>query len=224
MSRSFLTATAALASVFALAACNNQANEKQPESQDNDVVNTAQDVAGAATGVATGATGAVNTEAFVRDAAIGDMYEIESSKLALQRSKNADIKKSAQMIIDDHTKSSAELKAIAAANNLTLPTEMDERRKGFIDNLKGASDADFDDRYLDQQTAAHHEALAAYNGYKQAGDNEALKAFANKTAPALERHAQMVTKLDRSTNADDEGGAGGTQPNAVGKAANDMKH
>jgi putative membrane protein len=224
MTRTFLTASAALASVLALAACNNQASEKQGEAQDNDVVNTAQDVAGAATGVATGAVGAVSTEAFVRDAAMGDMYELESSKIALQRSKNAEIKKAAQMIIDDHTRTSGELKQLAAANNLTLPTELDERRKGFLDNLRGASDADFDDRYLDQQTAAHHEALLAYNGYKQTGDLPALKAFAEKTAPALERHAEMVTKLDRSTNADDESGAKGTQANALGKAANDMKH
>ena len=94
----------------------------------------------------------------------------------------------------------------------------------MIDNLNGASAKDFDDRYLDQQTMAHHEALLAFNGYAKAGDNVDLKAFAAETAPKLEHHAEMVTKLDRSTNADDESGAGAkAQSNALGRAANEAK-
>ena len=54
-----------------LSACGPKAGEQRAEGQKNEPVNIAQDVAGAATGVATGATGALNTEAFVRDAAIG---------------------------------------------------------------------------------------------------------------------------------------------------------
>ena len=197
------TAVAALALV-ALGACNRQDAEQPGQTEP---VNTAQDMAGAATGVATGALGAVNTEAFVRDAAIGDMYEIESSKLALEKSQNAQIKKAAETIIADHTASSAKLKTLAASLNLTLPTEMDERRKGMMDNLRAASAADFDDRYLDQQTAAHHEALLAFNGYREAGPDAQLKQFAAETAPRLETHAKLVTSLDRESGADDATGA-----------------
>ena len=220
-------AIAVLATASLLAACNQKAGEQRAEGQKNEPANVAQDVAGAATGVATGATGAVNADAFVRDAAIGGMYEIESSKLALQRSKNPDVKKAAQMIIDDHTAADGKLKALVTAGKAPgpLPTELDERRKGMLDNLKGAAANDFDDRYLDQQTMAHHEALLAFNGYAKTGDNANLKAFAAETAPKLEHHAEMVTKLDRSTNADDEAGAGKpAQPNAVGRAAEDARH
>jgi putative membrane protein len=58
----------------------------------------------------------------------------------------------------------------------------------MIDNLTGASAKGFDDRYLDQQTMAHHEALLAFNGYAKGGDNADLKAFAAETAPKLEHH------------------------------------
>ena len=199
-----LTTAAAVLALAAVSACNQKEAENPGQT---DAVNTAQDMAGAATGLATGAAGAVNTDAFLRDAAIGDMYEIESSKLALQRSKNAEIKRAAQVIIDDHTASSAKLKAIAAQLGKTLPTEMDERRKGMMDNLRAASAEDFDDRYLDQQTAAHHEALTAFNGYREAGPDAPLKQFAAETAPRLETHAKLVTSLDRESGADDEAGA-----------------
>ncbi|PVM82961.1 DUF4142 domain-containing protein [Caulobacter endophyticus] len=216
-----------LATACLLAACNKAPDEQRAEGQKNEPANIAQDVAGAATGVATGATGAVNAEAFARDAAIGGMYEIESSKLALEKAANPDVKASAKMIIADHEAADAKLKALVAAGKAPgpLPTALDERRKGMLDNLRGASAKDFDDRYLDQQTMAHHEALLAFNGYAKTGDNADLKAFAAETAPKLEKHAQMVTKLDRSTNADDETGSGSAaKPNAVGKAADDMRH
>lgn len=198
----------AVLAALSLAACGKPGDERTGD-QANEPVNVAQDAAGGATGLATGATGAVSTDAFVRDAAIGGMYEIESSKMALQRSKNAEIKKTAQMIIDDHTAADAKLKKLVADGKVPgpLPTALDERRKGMLDNLRGASDADFDDRYLDQQTMAHHEAMTAFNGYAQMGDNADLKAFAAETAPKLKTHADMVTGLDRGTKADDEAGA-----------------
>ncbi|AYV47703.1 hypothetical protein CFHF_26620 [Caulobacter flavus] len=216
-----------LATTCLLAACNKAPDEQRAEGQKNEPANIAQDVAGAATGVATGATGALNADAFVRDAAIGGMYEIASSKLALDKAASPDVKASARMIIADHEAADAKLKALVAAGKAPgpLPTALDERRKGMLDNLHGASAKDFDDRYLDQQTMAHHEALLAFNGYAKTGDNADLKAFAAETAPKLEKHAQMVTKLDRSTNADDEAGSGeAAKPNAVGKAADDMRH
>jgi len=43
--------------------------------------------------------------------------------------------------------------------------------------------------------AAHEEALALMEGYAESGDNEALKAHAQKTAPIIERHAEHVKEL-----------------------------
>lgn len=210
MTRAYRTTAfaAALLAATALSACGKPGDERKGD-QANEPVNVAQDAAGGATGLATGATGAVNADAFVRDAAIGGMYEIESSKMALQRSKNAEVKKAAQMIISDHEAANAKLKTLVDGGKAPgpLPTALDERRKGMLDNLRGASDADFDDRYLDQQTMAHHEAMTAFNGYAQMGDNADLKAFAAETAPKLKTHADTVTGLDRGTKADDEAGA-----------------
>jgi putative membrane protein len=196
---------AASAGALALAACGQPANEQRAEGQQNEPVNTAQDMAGAATGLATGAVGAVSSEAFVRDAAIGDMYEVAAAELALERSKDARVRAAAEKILADHKAASAKLKTLVDGGKAPgpLPTEMDERRKGMMDNLRGASDADFDDRYLDQQTMAHHEALTLFRGYAELGDNPDLKAFAGEVAPKLETHAEMVTTADRETGADD---------------------
>lgn len=219
MTRTLLTASAALAAVLALAACSGEGNEQRAPDQTAEPVNKVQDVAGAATGVATGATAGLTTATYVPAAAMGDMFEIESSTMAVGRSQNAAIKKAAQMIIDDHKKASAEMKTIVAKvpGAPALPTELDERRKGFLDNLRGASPADFDDVYLDQQTAAHHEAELLHRNYAANGDNPELKAFAAKTADIVKGHTEMVTKLDRDTAADDPAGANRPGANGAGQ-------
>ena len=212
MYRQLLTGAAALTLCAALAACGQKTESAAGNAQTEagQAVDQTQDAAGAAVGVGSGAMAAMSADAFVKTAGMGGMYEIEASKIALKRSTNSGVKKAAQSIIDDHTKAAAELKALVDAGKAPgpLPTAFDERNKGFIDNLNSATAADFDDRYLDQQTAAHNEALTAFKGYADGGDNADLKAFAAKTVPVLEMHKSMIAGLDKGTPADDAAGAG----------------
>lgn len=199
-----LTASAALAAVLALGACSGEGNEQRAPDQENQAVNAVQDGASAVVGAGSAALASLNTSDFVAAAAMSDMYEIESSKMAVGRTKSPEIKNYAQMMIDGHTKTTAELKTlIGGVEDAVIPAELDERRKGLLDNLRGASDADFDNTYLDQQTAAHTETLAFMEGYSRTGENAGLKAFAAKTAPVVNGHLDMATKMDRTTGADD---------------------
>jgi putative membrane protein len=213
-----LTTTVAALSLT-LAACG-QGNEQRAPDQTAEPVNKVQDVAAAATGVASGATAGLTAATYVPAAAMGDMFEIESSTMALGRSQSAEIKAAAQKIIDDHKRSSSELKALIDAGKVqgvSLPTGLDERRKGLLDNLRGASPRDFDDVYLDQQTAAHHEAELLHRNYAANGDNPDLKAFAAKTADVVKGHTEHVTRLDRDSRADDPQGANSEGANGAGQ-------
>jgi putative membrane protein len=198
----------ASAAALALAACsqtstNNTTETTVTENESglgNGATSTAmEDTASQAVGGVTAPT--VNTAAdFVPAAAISDMYEIEASKLALQKSKSAEVKQFAQMMIKDHTATTAKVKSILSSANLqvTPPTALDDRRQGMIDNLKAASAADFDKVYLDQQTAAHQEALATMKSYADDGDNPALKQFAAETAPKIQQHYDKAQQLDNA--------------------------
>src|ERR1700759_2325384 len=65
------------------------------------------------------------TQDFVTEAAQSDMFEIQSSKLALN-SADAPTKAFAQQMIDDHTKTTDELKGAVGKGeaHATLPTDM----------------------------------------------------------------------------------------------------
>ena len=58
---------------------------------------------------------------FVDNAAAGGIAEIETSRLALEKSQSADIKAFANMMITDHGKANDELATIAKANDIEVP-------------------------------------------------------------------------------------------------------
>jgi putative membrane protein len=126
------------------------------------------------------------------------MYEVTAGKIALQRSQSPDVKAFAQHMVDAHTKTTDTLKGIIASNSImvTPPAHVDDRRQGMLDNLRGASSADFDRRYIAQQVAAHKEADILMRGYAKSGDSAPIKAFAADTDKAVKMHLAMAEKLD----------------------------
>ena len=233
--RRLLTTTAAVAALaFGAAACskpaqNNMADAEATSSngtanattataaKTSDATAVVQDSAAAVVGAVGGVAGAATPAMFVDNASQSDMLEIASAKLALKRSKSPGIKKFAQGMITAHSKTSAELKTIVnggKAGDAKIAAALDNRRQGLVDNLDHASDADFDARYVDQQAAAHREASELMKTYAKVGTNADLKAFAAKTAPAVDEHLAMVKALDKA-NADHD--APGGNPN--GKAS-----
>ena len=139
------------------------------------------------------------TEGFVTAAATGDLYEVEAGRLAAQRASSAAVKDFGQMMVKAHTETTAKLKGIIKAGNIkvTPPAKLDTRRQMMLDNLRGASAAEFDNRYITQQVAAHTEADILMRGYARDGDNAALKAFAAETDKHVKMHLATAQKLDR---------------------------
>ena len=121
MSNTFKFGAVALAAL-ALTACHktgSNANQDVTHPGDSAPVNTAQDVAAGPVGLASAAT-ATTAPDFVKAAAMGDMYEIEAGKIAVARAKRADVKAFGQMMIDMHTKTSDDLKAVLKDNNIAI--------------------------------------------------------------------------------------------------------
>ena len=156
-------------------------------------------------GLTSGATaadvtgGAISAESYVTNAALSDLYEIQSSQLAQQKSRSAAIQKFAAGMIADHTATTSQLKAALVEANVavTPPVQLDSRRQAMIDELTRATGPAFDRAYLDQQTLAHQEAIRLHSGYATTGKNRALQNLAATTAPKIQHHLEMVKQLDK---------------------------
>ncbi|QIO70596.1 DUF4142 domain-containing protein [Rhizobium leguminosarum bv. trifolii] len=146
---------------------------------------------------------APKTEDFVTEAATSDMFEIASSKLAVEKADPA-TKTFAQQMIADHTKTSSEMKAMVDSGKVkaAIPAAMTTSQQSMIDKLNSLQGDDFNKQYHpDQvspdQVSAHKDAVDLFKRYGDGGDNADLKAWAATTRPALEHHLVMAQDLDK---------------------------
>lgn len=137
------------------------------------------------------------TQDFVTEAATSDMIEIQAGKIAQERGTAAEKAFGAQMVTD-HTKTSADIKALIASGKLkaSLPKALPSSAQAKLDKLNDAKNVDFSSVYDPMQVSAHEDAVSLFERYGKSGDNPALKDWANKTLPALRHHLDMANKLD----------------------------
>lgn len=140
---------------------------------------------------------AVTASDFVMRAAMGDRFEIESAKLVQSKSKAKSTDQFARHLVEDHGRSSKQLSSIAQQAGVKQPTstELDAKHQAMLDELKQANRGDVDKVFARMQQQAHQEALQLYESYAANGDNPALKSFAQKSVPTLEKHLDMAKKL-----------------------------
>lgn len=139
-----------------------------------------------------------STDDFVKTAAMSDMFEIQSSQLAVEKG-DAKAKTFAQHMITDHQKTTADLTGLikSGAVQVTPPTALDSGMQSKLDKLKKESGRDFNNDYDEMQVSAHKDAVSLFQRYAKGGDNAQLKDWAGKTAPALQQHLQMAQALSK---------------------------
>jgi putative membrane protein len=149
---------------------------------------------GAATG---GGAQHPSTAEFVSKVAISDMFEIESSKLALAKQPDEDTKPFADKMVRDHQKTSSELKGLVESGKVkaTIPSALDSEHQKMLDELKGKSGKDFDQSYDRIQVKAHQDAVSLFEAYAKGGEDPELKTWAATTLPHLKEHLTMAQKL-----------------------------
>jgi putative membrane protein len=135
---------------------------------------------------------------FVTKVAMGNLFEIEASKIALDRANFADVKEFAMQMVTDHTKSKEDLQSALTQSNadVALPASLDMDHMAMIDALNKATNLEFDRRYIDQQLISHNNALEAMQDYMKDGDNPELRTFADMASSTVKMHLDHMKMID----------------------------
>lgn len=129
-------------------------------------------------------------------AAASDQYEIQSSRLVLETTQDADLRRFADMMVEHHTMTTATLMRAVQADGMTPPpATLDAAKAGMIRALQAASGKARDDLYKQQQVMAHREALTLHAAYAESGDSAALMA----AVPIVSRHYNMIVGMAGAT-------------------------
>lgn len=163
-------------------------------------------------GAASAGTGKISRadEKLITEIAQANLAEISSGKLAKDKSQNDEVKSFAQKMVDDHTKALDELKQLAQAKGVTLPTEPDRQQKAMEKRLSSLSGDKFDKQYLEQAGDRSHK--DTHKLLKQAStraQDADLKNYASKTIGVVESHQQMAEETERNMKSSSRGKSGG---------------
>lgn len=212
------------ASSLTLASCGKPANSNNAADRNggasNDVDNSNLGTTVGANGDITGTNGGMNggmdgtntgmdganganmavpvasAQDYVTRAAASDQFEIQSSDMVLKQTRNAAVRAFAQQMVSDHSASTTKLMALAKTAALTAPgTGLQARNQTNMAALRNAG-GEMDQVYINQQRAAHAEAIALHQSAASNTNMPApLTAFANNVLPTVQAHSRMLADM-----------------------------
>jgi putative membrane protein len=136
---------------------------------------------------------------FIIEATSGGQFELASSRLALQKSDSAAVKKFAQRIVDGHTRVNQDLDGLLRQRGVVPTADLSLHHEAMIDKLQHLSGQEFDRTFWKQQLLAHEESLAVFEGETRHGQDPNLRTFAGRTLTVLNQHRDMILDAMRTT-------------------------
>jgi putative membrane protein len=155
---------------------------------------------GALTASAGGTALNAQDKAYLIGAHQTNLAEIATGKLAESKSDSGEIKDLGAMLVADHTKLDTNLRKVAAAANVSLPTAPNAEQRALGAKLAAASANEFDPLFVSGQLTGHTKAMALGKQELSAGSDPAVKKDARAAAPVIAKHHDMFMAQAESMN------------------------
>lgn len=136
----------------------------------------------------------IDSADFIDEVSAKNIAEIESARLALEKTTSVTITSFAQKMITEHAATNIELSDIAARKNIKVAdqAELTEKAKKFI--LMQREGQSFNEAYANNQVESHKNLIELYQRASISND-ETLAIFAKQTLPRLQQHLKEAKEL-----------------------------
>jgi len=127
---------------------------------------------------------------FIRKASEGGHREVEAGKLASEKASNAEVRAFAKMMVDDHSKSNAELIALVS------PQAPVPAQKPSADSaLGGLTGPAFDRAYMAKMVTDHQATVELFEAEVRDGKDGAVRKWATQKLPTIRGHLEKARAL-----------------------------
>jgi putative membrane protein len=185
-----------LLAAVALAGCSSETTTAE-ETQDQPTMEAGDPAA--SPGAPDAASNDMPTDGagYVAMAGASDLYEIQSSQMALEKTQNEQVREFAQMMIEHHQMTTQQVTTAAQeAGMMPAPPQLTPMQQELIAQLEGASGEQFDQTYLQQQRQAHQMALGLHSNFAENGDTPPLQQVAGEAVPIVESHIMELEGMN----------------------------
>ncbi len=141
--------------------------------------------------VATGQAGPAGADAFVRDAGHGGQFELQSGRLAVERTRNVEVRGYAVRTLRGADEMMNRVKFINSANvGAPMPTGLTADQQETLKLLAGLTGLDFDRAYMQSQIEVGELLRKTCHDYGLNGESPTLRVYATKAV--IHYDAQLV--------------------------------
>src|SRR3989338_6040557 len=125
---------------------------------------------------------------FLIDAAEINREEISLGQLVQLKATMKDVRELGEMMEEEHTKSMADLTALAKTKNISFQTSPSEKEQKAYKTLNEKSGLAFDKEYCDMMVSGHQKAIDLFKKASITCEDGDIRDWANSMLPALKRH------------------------------------
>jgi putative membrane protein len=122
----------------------------------------------------------------------GGLAEVDLGKLAADKTGHNDVKRFANLMVDDHGKSNDMLRSIADKSKMPLPDAINADHKKMRSDLKKLTGAQFDLAYITGQIVDHQKTALLLAWEIDQGEDAEMQRFAADTLPVVLEHLEMA--------------------------------
>lgn len=138
-----------------------------------------------------------SVDAFFGKCAMGlNSFEIEAGELAIQRTKNEQVKTFAQMMVDNHKKAQSELDTIVRQGNWNTPSQLNSSHSELLNYLRQLDDQQFDSEYMSAMAAGHAAAVSMFKDKAKTLQTSELRSWTERQVSGLEKHLESARSIN----------------------------
>ena len=142
----------------------------------------------------------MESQAFVTQAASGNLLEIQAGEQAVQKGVNQLVRAFGQQMVTDHTQASAQLATLATSKGLSVPTALIPQHQQQLAVLSPLNGAAFDAAFSDLMVVSHQEQVNLFDQAADQVDDADLRSFAREKLPVLQMHLEAAQQLKAAVN------------------------
>lgn len=135
---------------------------------------------------------------YLQSSISGDRFEIIGGRIAMSKSSDSAVRRLAQRLIMDHTKSLHEAMSIAKQLNVKAPDAPTPSEVWELNTVRSLSGSTFDASYSTLEFKDHQQDIEETTFETMHGASAMVKADAKKDLPVLKRHLALAMTATQS--------------------------
>ncbi|HTM66837.1 MAG TPA: DUF4142 domain-containing protein [Flavipsychrobacter sp.] len=135
---------------------------------------------------------------FIRTAIMDGLMEVQLGRMAQTNGASQQIKDYGRMVVNDHSRTNAELSSLAKRKDVNIPEEVGSNLKSEMDKLSSLRGDQFDRAFINTMVENHLREINLYKAETYKGEDPDVRNWAAHKNPVLQKHLEWANRIKKA--------------------------